>query len=264
MNRKRAILCKSNSAKYFTLIELLVVIAIIAILAAMLLPALSKAREKARTISCTNNIKQLGLGAQLYQEDSEGFYVRHARHDGTGNTVGAPGTWFDLLLPFMGVTPDQPDKDGTPHCYTSGARIRRSAKFAICPADTEKIQDSYHISYLYNAMPPANCGKDAFCGRKQVPRPSDHLFLSECTRLTASGGEWTHGCLLKFDTYTTASITDIPLVRHGERVNIGFADGHVELGNTAKIRDNASRFQYYYPTMGYRSWESTPRYFSYK
>ena len=84
----------------FTLIELLVVIAIIAILASMLLPALSQAREKARSISCVNNGKQLGLGMILYADDNSEMYPIVRNGSATANPVWYK-TWDDAIFPYL-------------------------------------------------------------------------------------------------------------------------------------------------------------------
>jgi prepilin-type N-terminal cleavage/methylation domain-containing protein/prepilin-type processing-associated H-X9-DG protein len=78
-----------NQKKGFTLIELLVVVAIIAILAGMLLPVLSKAREKARRVNCAGNLKQIGLSLLMYSGDFDGFFL---------NKNGNTGENFDPLV----------------------------------------------------------------------------------------------------------------------------------------------------------------------
>src|SRR5882757_9134100 len=96
----------NKSVRAFTLIELLVVIAIIAILAAMLLPALAKAKERAWTISCNSNLHQISLGMTMYADDARGLYPESGGAIAWGQTDPHThsASWMEQINSYVGPT----------------------------------------------------------------------------------------------------------------------------------------------------------------
>ena len=137
--------CRSRrSRRGFTLIELLVVIAIIAILAALLLPALSSAKQKTLTVACKSNLHQIGIGMRLYAEDNRDQYPLST------TTVPWPGnSWMGLLYRYTPTTNVMhcPVDKLSPFSYFNGIRAAFVAGGnVIVPVNAKRIK--YSVAYV--------------------------------------------------------------------------------------------------------------------
>jgi prepilin-type N-terminal cleavage/methylation domain-containing protein len=128
---------KSYMSSKFTMIELLVVISIIAILASMLLPALSKAKDKAKGILCSNNLKQIGQFVSFYQDDWNGYLPSQISN----------GTFFTDLQDYTSTKPNDMAKKTNGNIFTCPSDIYRINRFKIADSTTYYLHASYGKNY---------------------------------------------------------------------------------------------------------------------
>ena len=222
------------SKKRFTLIELLVVIAIIAILAAMLLPALSKAREKARAISCTNNQKQIGLGAYMYIDEFEDYMFKASYNAGDGS---AECRIIGFLYPYIGdVKPFYCPSQANPYVYTEYLPDC-SQSFPDCKISYVCNMRAHRHSAVHKKI--TNCETPSSTisigPNASYPETSGAQFAWAANAGSVSGNADAWG---RWERW-----------RHGSNANYLFLDGHVETINPIGLVSGQSTYFRNFPPL---------------
>lgn len=204
----------------FTLIEMLVVIAILALLMSLVVPAIQRSLDRARTVSCASQLRQMGIGLFAYAADN-GKLPPPAGHAGNGG-MPSPSFWYSSLGPYLGLPWDQGSGPNP------GDMAFRKTGLS-CPT-----YDAARLGYAYNEfLPPAVRGNNWLA--KVTPskllsdtRASQRLLAGDATAWFTGGP----------DMITFQETSHIDWFRHGNGANLLFLDGSVRLHDKAYITEN--------------------------